>query len=435
MSACKFLKCFFLKNLKILIPDSKIKCSQIKYFDSQNFWKVTIIPIQFLQCSNQYKISKKQSKNETDIMHRELLKTIKNNGPYEFIVCMGDVMHNKNSITLSVYNRALEFLYDISKYSHLYLIVGNHDRQSEKDFLSDVSPFKPLKGKENITVIDQPLNVSIQGLNFTFVPFVEPGRFKEALSYISDQKWKESDTIFAHQEFLGSTPSGVGDEWDQNLPQVFTGHVHSYLKLWNGKVIYVSTPLQNSSIETGRKGVVEVYYTHESTNNLSNNDETINSDGAFNNDNLSNNGAFNNEPINNDNLSNNDELINNHKTTIFHRFIDLDVPRTYTYSCKISEIAQFNYNQLFQYFNTDPNISSLKIFVYGSNKDVQSSNWIKEINQNSNIQLHLRSIENSDVSESDISINVNFWERFHSNISKSTNSNQLYSILNNLLAN
>lgn len=337
---------------------------------------------------------KAKNKNETDIMHREILKTIENNGPYDFIVCMGDVMHNKNSITLSVYNRALEFLYDISRYSHLYLIVGNHDRQNEKDFLSDISPFKPLKGKDNVTVIDRPLKISIQDFDFTFVPFVEPGRFYEALSYTCDQhgnyqNWKDSDTIFAHQEFLGSTPSGVGDEWNENLPQVFTGHVHSYMKLWNGSVIYVSTPLQNSSIETGRKGIVEASY----------------------------------------------DKNNNNETLISHQFIDLNVPRIYTYSCNISDIYDFSYDELFKYFNTNPNISTLKIFVYGNTEDVKNCNWLKEINQYSNVQVHLRSIDSCEKTELNTSLNVDFWKKLYTNISKNSNCNQLYEIINNILAN
>ena len=330
-----------------------------------------------------------KSKNsfETSIMHSKILETIDSRGPYDFIVCMGDVLHNKNTITLSVYYQALKFLNDLASKAHLYLIVGNHDRQSEKDFLSDVSCFYPLKGRSDISIIDSPLLENIGDQKFTFVPFVPPGRFEEALSYTKTRDhetvdWKSSTAIFAHQEFLGSTPSGEGDVWDPNLPPVYTGHVHSYQFLFEKSVIYVSTPLQHSFIETGRKGIVEL----SSGNKLS------------------------------------------------HEFIDLDVPRFYKVNCHIRDIFEKSPTDIFSHFHADPEKDSLQIFAYGETS-FRSTNWFQDLSKNPRIQLYLKSNENPDSDESSSidAPSIDFWTRLYSNIDSYSHSNSLRNILNGIM--
>ena len=191
-----------------------------------------------------------------------------------FIVCLGDVLHTHDRISMIPLVRAITFLDELRKIAPLYLLIGNHDRLGQAVFLTEEHPFTSLKSWTNTYVVDKVLEDTIMGHKFMFVPYVSPGRFQEALKTIlpavtlsevtlNDTERLESHlkgvtAIFAHQEFrhakMGPIISTVGDEWPASWPYVISGHIHDYDEL-AVNILYVGTPLQHAFNENSDKTV------------------------------------------------------------------------------------------------------------------------------------------------------------------------------------
>lgn len=181
--------------------------------------------------------------NETKKLHDETLKIIKND-KYDFVVVLGDVLDTHEKIHVQPLCRAVNFIIDISKLSKVYVIIGNHDRINNDDFLTSIHPFVALKYVKNIVIVDDVITHD----NFVFVPYVPPGRFREALSKINFDYNDSKQIIFAHQEFkgakMGAFISEKGDYWQEDYPTVFSGHIHDF-QIFQHNIVYTGTPFQH----------------------------------------------------------------------------------------------------------------------------------------------------------------------------------------------
>jgi DNA repair exonuclease SbcCD nuclease subunit len=112
-----------------------------------------------------------------------------------------------------------------------------------------------LKEWDNIYIIDKVLFKNIDNKNFTFVPYVPVGRFEECLND-SGVEWGNSSCIFAHQEFAGCKMGAIisieGDNWDNNFPDVISGHIHSKQRPQDN-VYYPGSSLQIAFGESDKK--------------------------------------------------------------------------------------------------------------------------------------------------------------------------------------
>lgn len=198
-----------------------------------------------------------QSNNveDTKIFMKKINDLIDNN-EFEFIVVLGDLLHNHEKIHTIPFNLATKFLRDLSKRALTFLLVGNHDYINNQQFLTSNHPFTPFKKWDNLVVCDKPKQYNINDMKFTFCPYVPPGRFTEALNKID---WKNSECIFAHQEFEGCKFNPLmfsehGDSWDSENPFVVSGHIHD--KQWvNENIYYPGTPIQHAFGESSNKTV------------------------------------------------------------------------------------------------------------------------------------------------------------------------------------
>ncbi len=184
---------------------------------------------------------------ETDEMVANLLMVAEKTKP-TIIVCLGDILHCHEKIHVTPLMRAERMIQSLSKIAPTFLLIGNHDRPNNSDFLTDRHAFNSLKQWPNIYIVDTTMDANIKGYRFVFVPYVPPGQFLEALNTI-DNPLVGTTAIFAHQEFyqakMGAILSKAGDKWDLNYPLVISGHVHDYDKL-QSNLIYVGTPLQHA---------------------------------------------------------------------------------------------------------------------------------------------------------------------------------------------
>ncbi len=150
----------------------------------------------------------------------------------DLIVLLGDILHDHERLHTLALNRALDFINKLRNISKVFVLVGNHDMINHDQFLSDQHWMNALKQWDNVCIVDkvEHLECSDINANFLFCPYVAPGRFQEALE-THEFDWRESDIIFAHQEFkgckMGAIISDDGDEWDIDDPFVISGHIHS----------------------------------------------------------------------------------------------------------------------------------------------------------------------------------------------------------------
>lgn len=183
---------------------------------------------------------------ETEPMADKIVEIATNLKP-DFIVDLGDTLDRHESIHVSPLERATQFLRHLAHIAPLYVIIGNHDRPNNSNYLTTEHPFNALKEWANTTVVDQVIVREISGMKFTFVPYVPPGRFKDALATVPGSQ-DQLRAIFAHQEFKGAKMGAIrsvdGDEWGLNEPVVISGHIHDYDQL-QPNLIYTGTPIQH----------------------------------------------------------------------------------------------------------------------------------------------------------------------------------------------
>jgi len=181
------------------------------------------------------------------------------------IVLLGDILHDHEDIDLLALTRATKFIFELKKRTKVYLLIGNHDRRNNGIYCTDEHPFLGLMETEGVTVIHKPTIDTISGLNFFFIPYVEPGRFFEALETIPE--WKLCRAGFAHQEFygakMGHKRSEIGDKYDLEFPLVISGHIHDYDNLQEN-IVYVGTPIQHSFGDTDDKTISIFMFTNDS---------------------------------------------------------------------------------------------------------------------------------------------------------------------------
>ena len=196
---------------------------------------------------------------ESEEMTKKLVELCEKTKP-NFIVLLGDILDRHSTIHVHCLMRCETLVLSLSKFAPTFVLVGNHDRPNNSNFLTDEHPFNAMKLWENVYIVDQPLDVKIketenlfEGVNteegdrFIFLPYVPPGRLKEAISRIDDP-YLGTRAFFAHQEIkgakMGAIVSTEGDEWDLDLPLLISGHVHDYDRL-QPNMIYTGTPLMH----------------------------------------------------------------------------------------------------------------------------------------------------------------------------------------------
>lgn len=223
----------------------------------------------------------------TDLMTLNICKKITEQKP-DIIAVMGDINHKHDKFDLRPYYRSEKFLKEIyvckNINTKLIIIIGNHDRENNKDFLTDIHAFNSFKMWPNTIVVDKVNTIECNLENgkifrIVAVPYVPEGRFAEALqtqnyaicpqpsssessSTQSDTgvtyKLNDVDLILAHQEFIGAKMTGIiskkGDKYPLHLPLCISGHIHDYDQLQTN-IFYTGTPIQHGYADTHDKTI------------------------------------------------------------------------------------------------------------------------------------------------------------------------------------
>jgi DNA repair exonuclease SbcCD nuclease subunit len=201
--------------------------------------------------------------NIVDRLIEEIIGKMKLIQP-DLIVLLGDIQHDHERLHTLTLNRALYFINKLREMAEVYVLVGNHDMINHDQFLSDNHWMNALKHWDNVCIVDKIVHLECPEIsaNFLFCPYVAPGRFQEALN-THDFPWKDSDIIFAHQEFkgckMGAIISEEGDEWDIDDPFVISGHIHSKQSPQEN-IMYPGSSMQVAYGETGENIILLVDY-------------------------------------------------------------------------------------------------------------------------------------------------------------------------------
>lgn len=199
----------------------------------------------------------------------------------DLVVVLGDTLHHHEKTDSECHVRAVKWFLEISKITKLVVLIGNHDRRNNSDFLSDYHFFSGLKFQPNIWIADTVLSLyltftdgklasiserphdrshsSAVEKRLVFVPYVAPGRFLEALntSLVTMADYRPF-LIFAHQEFkgakMGALVSEAGDVWSETEPPIISGHIHEQ-DLLQPNIFYAGTPYQTTYAESPDKGL------------------------------------------------------------------------------------------------------------------------------------------------------------------------------------
>lgn len=190
---------------------------------------------------------------ETNEMSNKLIKLCQHT-KFDLVVILGDVLHTHEKIHVNPLMRAEKMIYELSQIHPVILIIGNHDRPNNSNFLTDEHPFNSMKYWKNVTIADKVMELKIKSHRFIFVPYVPPGKFQEAIN-TNCSPLDSINAIFCHQEFYGAQMGVIksrdGDKWPIINPLAISGHIHDYDRP-QSNIIYVGTPLQHGYHEDAK---------------------------------------------------------------------------------------------------------------------------------------------------------------------------------------
>ena len=185
---------------------------------------------------------------EVEIFIERITKLATDKKP-DLIIIAGDLLHTHERLHTLPLNKAYEFVDKMRKITKTYVLVGNHDYIQNQQFLTENHWMNGMKEWSDTVIVDSVITEIINDVLFTFVPYVPPGRFQEALETIPSSSWKKSDCIFAHQEFFGCKMGAIvsveGDKWPLDYPEIISGHIHSKQKPQNN-IYYSGSAMQHA---------------------------------------------------------------------------------------------------------------------------------------------------------------------------------------------
>jgi len=96
----------------------------------------------------------------------------------DFIIILGDVLHEHERLHTIPLNKAYEFIKAMSEAAPTYVMVGNHDLINNQQFLTENHWMNGMKEWDNVTIVDVPIVLNHNDAQFIFCPYVPNGRLQ-----------------------------------------------------------------------------------------------------------------------------------------------------------------------------------------------------------------------------------------------------------------
>jgi DNA repair exonuclease SbcCD nuclease subunit len=153
----------------------------------------------------------------------------------DYIVILGDILHNHETLHTESLNLAILFFKLCKSFAKTFCLVGNHDYTNNSSFLKQNHWLNVCKEWDiNFIVIDTPETIIKNNIQLTFCPYVPDGMFLKALNEKAEN-WKQSQVIFSHQLLNGAKMGSIIaegiEEWEDEFPLLINGHIHSKQKV------------------------------------------------------------------------------------------------------------------------------------------------------------------------------------------------------------
>ncbi len=176
----------------------------------------------------------------------------------DVIVSMGDLLDTHERLHTEPLNKAVEYLNILSTYRKTYVLVGNHDKINNSQFLTDKHWLNCCKNNDNLVVVDTVVISSFESNKLVFCPYVPDGGFIASLNTRKGE-WEDATCIFAHQLFDGAKMGAIVAEgvekWPADYPQVVSGHIHD--KQWvQENLYYTGSSMQHAFGESHDKTIL-----------------------------------------------------------------------------------------------------------------------------------------------------------------------------------
>lgn len=163
------------------------------------------------------------------------------------VVQFGDLFDRRKYINFVTLSRSRQYFFDeLQKRNiQLHVFVGNHDTFYKNT--NDVnSPDLLLKDYDNITIYNEPAEISPGGLDIALLPWVNSSNYQESLDFINNTK---AQILFGHLELAGFemyrgafNDHGMSADLFRKFDIVATGHYHH--KSSRGNIHYLGTPYE-----------------------------------------------------------------------------------------------------------------------------------------------------------------------------------------------
>ena len=343
---------------------------------------------------------KTKNKREMELMVTKSIEFIRKIKP-DFIINLGDTLDTHEKIHVVPLTQSINWMEELSTIAPLYVIIGNHDRPNNSDFLSDLHPFNGMKDNKNIKIVDCVKTCEINDFKFMFVPYVPPGKFNEAISTIEDNinNIKDYTCVWSHQEFYGAKMGAIiskdGDKWPLHNPIVVSGHIHDYQRPQEN-MIYTGTPIQHAFGDHARKTI--------SLFTFSRDDNTIKSDY-------------------NKNNRNNTVIVNGIRCT--EERIDLGLPKKRIFRLTTQEVLTWQ----------PPQNSLIKLIILGTNAELKATMKLSLIKQweKSGIKIDTKTTDDhagiSDTVNDVLEREIHFKQKLKQRVEHDPRMNKLYDMI------
>ncbi len=183
---------------------------------------------------------------------------------YDLIVVLGDVLHDHSRLHSACLTEACTFLTNLTnECDKVITLIGNHDLESNSNFLDTKHWMNCIKHVKNHTVVDKVCTLNLNNIHFKFVPYVPDGRLVEALNTTAD--WKNADCIFGHQLLdgvkMGAIIADKVEKWKDDYPMLISGHIHNKQKVQEN-LMYTGSCRMLAFGEANDKSLMKIVFTN-----------------------------------------------------------------------------------------------------------------------------------------------------------------------------
>ena len=163
------------------------------------------------------------------------------------VLVLGDTFDRRKYVNFYALQRAKEMFFDrlADAGINVYMLAGNHDTYFKNT--NDVnSPDLLLKEYSNITVIDSPTDIQVDGVDICMMPWICPDNYQESLDHMNATK---AEICMGHFEIAGfamyrgmESHDGLSKETFEKFDLVFSGHYHH--RSSSANISYLGNPYE-----------------------------------------------------------------------------------------------------------------------------------------------------------------------------------------------